>query len=73
MRSFLTFLSLFTLFFFLAPVLCLSAPLPEEEVPLPNLPSQITRKGEICSGAIFPTTPGAAADGGYHYKKLQDK
>lgn len=50
MRSFLTFLSLFTLFFFLAPVLCLSAPLPEEEVPLPKLPSQITRKGEICSG-----------------------
>lgn len=72
MRSFLTFLSLFTLFFFLAPILCLSAPQPEEEISPPELPNEIPQKGEICAPEDLILGTLAAMDvRGYHQEALK--
>ncbi|MBQ1965255.1 MAG: hypothetical protein II348_01095 [Clostridia bacterium] len=72
MRPFLTFLSLFTLFFFLSPVLCLSIPATATEQPSPTLPQTAPVQGvdQGCADVILGMV--AALDlRGYHTETLK--
>lgn len=67
MRSFLTFLSLFTLLFFLAPILCLGiSPPADSESPDLFFPEQIMRNGvPVSSGDLILGAVGAMDVRGY--------
>ncbi len=72
MRSFFTFLSLFTLFFFLTPILCLSMPPTEAPKPPTHLPDTVTLDGMAYSTADVILGMVAAMDlRGYHEETLK--
>lgn len=73
MRSFFTFLSLFTLLFFLAPILCLGiSDESEEQLPPLQIPEQILQKGErVATADLILGALGAMDVRGYHSEALK--
>ena len=73
MRSFFTFLSLFTLLFFLAPILCLGIPIESGEAPPPlQIPEQILQGGEhVATADLILGALGAMDVRGYHAEALK--
>ena len=73
MRSFLTFLSLFTLFFFFAPILCLSISPTEQQNPeIPLLPERISYgETDVATADLILGIVAAMNIHGYHQETLK--